>query len=110
MENAYIFDSDLRKNTIYVNEQVTTHIVMPENIKLVDISTTNIIGNQCADNIVRIKPAGRMYDYELAGTMTVIGERHISQLNVVYVKGQLAPIPSTTSISRTPSVTIILMC
>lgn len=87
MENAYIFDSDLRKNTIYVNEQVTTHIVMPENIKLVDISTTNIIGNQCADNIVRIKPAGRMYDYELAGTMTVIGERHISQLNVVYVKG-----------------------
>lgn len=87
MKDAYIFDSDLRKNTIYVNEQVTTHIVMPENIKLVDISTTNIIGNQCADNIVRIKPAGRMYDYELAGTMTVIGERHISQLNVVYVKG-----------------------
>lgn len=87
MEDAYIFNSDLRKNTVYVNEQVTTHIVMPENIKLVDISTNNIIGNQCADNIVRIKPAGRMYDYELAGTMTVIGERHISQLNVVYVKG-----------------------
>lgn len=83
----HTLNNDLRKNTIYVNEQVTTHIVMPENIKLVDISTTNIIGNQCADNIVRIKPAGRMYDYELAGTMTVIGERHISQLNVVYVKG-----------------------
>lgn len=87
MDDAYIFNSDLRKNTVYVNEQVTTHIIMPENIKLVDISTNNIIGNQCADNIVRIKPAGRMYDYELAGTMTVIGERHISQLNVVYVKG-----------------------
>lgn len=87
MEDAYIFNSDLHKNTVYVNEQVTTHIVMPENIKLVDISTNNIIGNQCADNIVRIKPAGRMYDHELAGTMTVIGERHISQLNVVYVKG-----------------------
>lgn len=87
MKDAYIFNSDLRKNTVYVNEQVTTHIVMPENIKLVDISTNNIIGNQCTDNIVRIKPAGRMYDYELAGTMTVIGERHISQLNVVYVKG-----------------------
>ena len=60
---------------------------MPENIKLVDISTNNIIGNQCEDNIVRIKPAGRMYDFELAGTMTVIGERHIAQLNIVYVKG-----------------------
>jgi hypothetical protein len=87
MEDAYIFNSDLHKNTVYVNEQVTTHIVMPENIKLVDISTNNIIGNQCEDNIVRIKPAGRMYDHELAGTMTVIGERHISQLNIVYVKG-----------------------
>lgn len=87
MEDAYIFDSNLRKNTVYVNEQVTTHIIMPENIKLVDISTDAIIGNQCADNIVRIKPAGRMYDYELAGTMTVIGERHIAQFNIVYVKG-----------------------
>ena len=87
MEDAYIFNSDLHRNTVYVNEQVTTHIVMPENIKLVDISTNNIIGNQCEDNIVRIKPAGRMYDFELAGTMTVIGERHIAQLNIVYVKG-----------------------
>jgi conjugative transposon TraN protein len=87
VEDAYIFDSDLRKNTVYVNEQVTTHIIMPENIKLVDISTNNIIGNQCADNIVRIKPAGKMYNYELVGTMTVIGERHIAQLNIVYVKG-----------------------
>lgn len=87
MEDAYIFDSNLRKNTVYVNEQVTTHIIMPENIKLVDISTDAIIGNQCADNIVRIKPAGRMYDYELAGTMTVIGERHIAKFNIVYVKG-----------------------
>ena len=28
---------------IYVNSGVTTHIVMPENIKLVDISTPKII-------------------------------------------------------------------
>ncbi len=41
---------------IYINREVTTHIVMPENIKMVDISTTRIIGNQCTDNIVRIKP------------------------------------------------------
>lgn len=31
---------------IYINREVTTHIVMPENIKMVDISTTRIIGNQ----------------------------------------------------------------
>lgn len=87
LQDAYIFNNDLCKNTVYVNEQVTTHIVMPENIKLVDISTNSIIGNQCTDNIVRIKPAGRMYDKELAGTITVIGERHIAQFKVVYVSG-----------------------
>lgn len=86
-DEAYIMNANERKNTVYVNEQVTTHIIMPENIKMVDISTNAIIGNQCADNIVRIKPASRMYDHELAGTMTVIGERHIAQFNVVYVKG-----------------------
>ena len=70
---------------IYVNREVTTHIVMSENIKLVDISTTKIIGNQCADNIVRIKPfmesdsietSGYQND-ELLGTVTLIGERRL---------------------------------
>lgn len=85
-DDAYIFNSELQKNTIYVNEEVTTHVIMPENIKLVDISTAKIVGNQCADNIVRLKPAGKMYDRELAGTITVIGERNIAQFNVVYTK------------------------
>ena len=70
---------------IYINREVTTHIVMPENIKMVDISTTKIIGNQCTDNIVRIKPylendsiSSEGYkENELLGTLTIIGERHI---------------------------------
>ena len=82
--DAYIFDEPITKNVVYVNEEVTTHVIMPENIKLVDISTDKIVGNQCADNIVRIKPAGRMYDNELAGTITVIGERHLAQYDVIY--------------------------
>ena len=86
-EDSYILEGNMRKNTIFVNEEVTTHIIMPENIKLVDISTAKIVGNQCADNSVRIKPAGRMYDNELAGTVTVIGERHMAQFNVVYTTG-----------------------
>ena len=48
------------KERIYVNDEVTTHIVMPENIKMVDISTTKLIGNQCANNIVRIKPSSKL--------------------------------------------------
>ena len=72
---------------IYVNRDVTTHIVMPEPIRLVDISTPKIAGNQCTDNIVRIKPyyegdsiqAGGYAENELLGTITLIGERHIAQ-------------------------------
>ena len=64
---------------IYVNREVTTHIVMPENIKMVDISTTKIAGNQCTDNIVRIKPScgsdsipeAGYRDNELLGTLTL---------------------------------------
>ena len=77
----------VRRQAIYVNEDVTTHIVMPENIKLVDISTKDIIGNQCSDNIVRVKPAHRMMPNELLGTITVIGERHLAQYNVIYAAG-----------------------
>ena len=79
------------KEKILVNSEVTTHIVMPENIKMVDLSTTKIIGNQCADNIVRIKPfieadsvPTSYREGELMGTLTLIGERHLAQYDVVY--------------------------
>lgn len=79
------------KEKIYVNSDVTTHIVMPENIKMVDLSTTKIIGNQCADNIVRVKPfmesdslPSGYREGELMGTLTLIGERHLAQYDVVY--------------------------
>lgn len=79
------------KEKIYVNSDVTTHIVMPENIKMVDLSTAKIIGNQCADNIVRVKPfmesdslPSGYREGELMGTLTLIGERHLAQYEVVY--------------------------
>lgn len=83
LEDAYIVNG-LGKNVIYVNEEVTTHIIMPENIKLVDISTKKIAGNQCADNIIRIKPVEKMFNSELAGTVTVIGERNMVQYDIIY--------------------------
>ena len=76
--------TDMSLGTIYVNEQITTHLVMPETIRLVDISTDTIVGNQVNDNIVRLKPKGAMQDYEQAGVVTVIGERHIAQYKLVY--------------------------
>ena len=85
LEDAYIV-SGMGKRTLYVNEEVTTHIIMPEPIRLVDISTQKIAGNQCADNIVRIKPVNRMFEHELAGTVTVIGERNMVQYDIVYTQ------------------------
>ena len=76
--------TDFGLGTIYVNENVTTHLVMPETIRLVDISTDTIVGNQVNDNIVRLKPKCGMSDYDEAGIVTVIGERHIAQYRLVY--------------------------
>ena len=59
--------------TLYVNKEVTTHLIMPETIKLVDISTDNVVGNQVNDNIVRIKPDTILADGEMAAVVTVIG-------------------------------------
>ena len=97
---------------IYVNREVTTHIVMPENIKMVDISTTKIAGNQCTDNIVRIKPScgsdsipeAGYRDNELLGTLTLIGERHIAQYDILYTQSpQMAASISEVPYSHTQS-------
>jgi len=76
---------------ILLNSEVTTHIVMPERIKMVDLSTQKVIGNQCADNMVRIKPymggdsiPTHYAEGELLATLTLIGERHIAQYDLVY--------------------------
>lgn len=83
-EDMTIFEQNKQKNLLFVNEEITTHIIFPENIKMMDISTDKLVGNQCFDNIVRIKPANRMMDNEITGTITIIGERHIAQYTVIY--------------------------
>lgn len=79
-----------QKGIIYVNEDVTTHIVMPENIKLVDLSTQRVVGNQCADNMLRIKPIVAdttiVLSDELLGYVSIIGESNIAQFEIRYVK------------------------
>lgn len=78
---------------LYVNADVTTHIIMPEQLKMVDISTENVVGDQCTDNMVRIKPVvpdsamnTKFYFHpgQFLATITLIGERHMSQYDLVY--------------------------
>ena len=71
---------------LYVNGTITTHLVMPENIKLVDLSTDKIAGNQCADNIVRLKPSSAMENQQFIGTVTLVGERNIALYDLLYTK------------------------
>lgn len=82
--------------TIYVNRDVTTHIIMPENIKLVDISTDRIVGDQCADNMLRIKPVtdtlilqSPLLEGAFMGSVTLIGERHMGQYNLIYTENPM---------------------
>lgn len=83
IDDAYIINNE-EKKIILINEDITTHIVMPEAVKLVDISTKKVVGNQCEENIVRIKPVAKMFNNELAGTITIIGERNMVQYKLIY--------------------------
>lgn len=75
--------------TLFVNPEVTTHIIMPEQLKMVDISTELIAGDQCTDNMVRIKPivadsVNTFTPMQFLGTITLIGERYMAQYDMVY--------------------------
>lgn len=79
---------------IFVNPAVTTHIVMPEQLKMVDLSTNAIVGDQCTDNMVRIKPLWGdsiadlnpmiLQDRGFLGAITLIGERYMAQYDIIY--------------------------
>lgn len=76
---------------IVVSKDITSLIVMPEDIKLVDISTPYVVGNQCGDNILRIKPSAYcdstntiFTEGELIAAITIVGERHIAQYDITY--------------------------
>lgn len=77
-------NSTTQRHILYINEAITTHIVMPENIKLVDLSTDKVVGNQCADNIVRLKPNEAMSEQQFIGTVTMVGERNIALYDLLY--------------------------
>ena len=84
MSTSSAIAQDKVLTTLYVNKEVTTHLIMPETIRLVDISTDKVVGNQVNDNIVRVKPDTVLADGETAAVVTVIGERHIAQYKLVY--------------------------
>jgi len=71
-------------NTIYVNQDITTVLLFPEKINMVDLSTDKIAGNQSDKNILRIKPKESAMQGDFMGTVTLIGEKNIKYYNMVY--------------------------
>lgn len=68
-----------------VNEHVTTVITASEPVRLVDISTDKIAGDQPIDNIVRLKPKeGGHEDGEVLAIVTIVTERYRTQYALLY--------------------------
>lgn len=72
--------------SLWLNEEITTFIVNSENIKMIDISSSDtlVVGNQPGDNIARLKAVKAMDEGERLGVVTVVGERNISQFTLYY--------------------------
>lgn len=68
-----------------VNEQVTTVVTASEPVRMVDISTDKVAGDQPLDNIIRLKPkeAGHE-DGEVLAIVTIVTERYRTQYALVY--------------------------
>lgn len=70
-----------------VNDKVTTLLTAGEPIKMVDISTNLVAGDQPIDNTVRLKPkegSEKTPDGTILGIVTIVTERYRVQYAMVY--------------------------
>lgn len=67
-----------------VNENITTVITSSEPIRLVDISTDKVAGDQPISNTIRLKPKEKAEDGDILGIVTIVTERYRTQYGLVY--------------------------
>lgn len=65
---------------IYINKDVSTHIISPEPVSYVDFSVPDIAGDLPQNNTIRIKPTKE----GKSGVITIVGERYLTQYLLVY--------------------------
>jgi len=65
---------------LYVNKDVSTHFITMEDVKYVDISTADIVGDIPTPNTLRIKPTKEGAN----GIITIITERYLVQYKLIY--------------------------
>lgn len=70
-----------------VNENVTTVITASEPVRLVDISTEKVVGDQPISNTIRLKPKEGVEvnrDGDILAVVTIVTERYRSQYALIY--------------------------
>ena len=65
---------------IYIHKDVSTHFISPEEIKYVDISIADIVGEIATGNTLKVKPIKE----GASGVVTIITERSFVQYLLVY--------------------------
>lgn len=72
---------------VHVHESISTHIVSPEPIQYVDISTDDVAGDIPVANILRVKPK---HGGAKPGVITIVGERFLVQYKLAYSRADRA--------------------
>lgn len=93
--------SNLRK--INIMEGSTIHLLSPEPVRYVDISSDRVLGDLAMDNIVRIKllpdSSGRHFGFEKLGPLTIVGDNYIIQYDLEeWSGGFLSSVPTMIEI------------
>jgi conjugative transposon TraN protein len=84
---AQTFLLDRPLSVIYLKKDMTVHILSPENIRYVDISTPKVRGDIPLGNLLRLKLIDSCAA-AFSAVLTVVGEKNISQFSLIYDKGR----------------------
>lgn len=84
---------------LYLNHEITTHIISSLNIDYIDLSTNKISGNLAKENILAIKPIEPYKHGEFMGVITIVGENFIKQYEAFYTEQAYGKLKPTTTVS-----------
>ncbi|WP_316826086.1 MULTISPECIES: DUF4138 domain-containing protein [Pedobacter] len=84
---AQTFPLNKPLTVIYLKKDMTVHILSPENIRYVDISTPKVHGDIPVGNLLRLKLIDSCAS-AFSSVLTVVGEKNISQFSLIYDEGR----------------------
>ncbi|MCK9235141.1 MAG: conjugative transposon protein TraN [Weeksellaceae bacterium] len=75
--------------TIIISDEISLHIISPEPIQFVDLSSDDLVGDLPSQNIARVKLHNtdenkRLRTSDKIGIITVVGQSYMAQYSIVY--------------------------